>query len=48
MQIAATPYIWPYDGAVDPAKTALMIIDMQTDFFAARAVTSREWVMTSH
>ncbi|WP_339220924.1 isochorismatase family cysteine hydrolase [Paenibacillus sp. FSL H8-0332] len=32
MQIAATPYIWPYDGAVDPAKTALMIIDMQTDF----------------
>lgn len=32
MQIAATPYTWPYDGALDPAKTALMIIDMQTDF----------------
>lgn len=32
MQITASPYTWPYDGAVDPAKTALMIIDMQTDF----------------
>ncbi|QUL54716.1 cysteine hydrolase [Paenibacillus tritici] len=32
MQISASPYIWPYDGAMDPAKTALMIIDMQTDF----------------
>lgn len=32
MQIAAAPYIWPYDGALDPARTALMIIDMQTDF----------------
>ncbi|WP_238651356.1 cysteine hydrolase family protein [Paenibacillus piscarius] len=32
MQIAAAPYTWPYDGALDPAKTALMIIDMQTDF----------------
>ncbi|WP_151737634.1 cysteine hydrolase family protein ['Paenibacillus yunnanensis' Narsing Rao et al. 2020] len=32
MQIAASPYTWPYDGAMDPAKTALMVIDMQTDF----------------
>ncbi|WP_340026326.1 isochorismatase family cysteine hydrolase [Paenibacillus sp. FSL K6-1096] len=32
MQIAAAPYTWPYDGTLDPAKTALMIIDMQTDF----------------
>ncbi|QSF46367.1 biuret amidohydrolase [Paenibacillus tianjinensis] len=32
MQITASPYVWPYDGAMDPRKTALMIIDMQTDF----------------
>ncbi|MEI2394863.1 MULTISPECIES: biuret amidohydrolase [Paenibacillus] len=32
MQITAAPYTWPYDGVLDPAKTALMIIDMQTDF----------------
>ncbi|CAM4299629.1 nicotinamidase-related amidase [Paenibacillus endophyticus] len=32
MQITATPYSWPYDGAIDPSKTALVIIDMQIDF----------------
>jgi nicotinamidase-related amidase len=30
--IAADPYAWPYDGAFTPADTALIIIDMQTDF----------------
>jgi nicotinamidase-related amidase len=30
--IAATPYAWPFDGAFTPANTALLIIDMQTDF----------------
>jgi nicotinamidase-related amidase len=30
--VAAEPYAWPYDGAVDPARTALLLIDWQTDF----------------
>ena len=30
--VAATPYAWPYDGDLRPANTALVIIDMQTDF----------------
>jgi biuret amidohydrolase len=28
----ADPYPWPYDRAFTPANTALVIIDMQTDF----------------
>lgn len=30
--IAADPYPWPYNGDLRPANTALVIIDMQTDF----------------
>jgi nicotinamidase-related amidase len=30
--IGSTPYAWPYDGNLKPANTALLIIDMQTDF----------------
>jgi nicotinamidase-related amidase len=30
--IDANPYPWPFDGAGTPANTALVIIDMQTDF----------------
>ena len=30
--IDADPYPWPWDGLGTPANTALMIIDMQTDF----------------
>ncbi|HKY34539.1 MAG TPA: isochorismatase family cysteine hydrolase [Polyangiaceae bacterium] len=30
--IAAQPYPWPYDGDLRPQNTALIIIDMQTDF----------------
>jgi nicotinamidase-related amidase len=30
--VTADPYPWPYDGRFSPADTALVIIDMQTDF----------------
>ena len=30
--LAAQPYAWPYNGDWRPANTALIIIDMQTDF----------------
>ena len=32
MYVAADPYPWPYDGELQPGNTALVIIDMQTDF----------------
>jgi nicotinamidase-related amidase len=31
-QVAADPYTWPYDGPVDPTRTALVCIDWQVDF----------------
>jgi nicotinamidase-related amidase len=30
--IPGDPYAWPFDGDLEPANTALIIIDMQTDF----------------
>lgn len=30
--IDATPYPWPFDGDLQPSNTALIVIDMQTDF----------------
>lgn len=32
MFVEASPYNWPYHQKFNPAKTALVIIDMQTDF----------------
>lgn len=32
LYVAADPYPWPYDGDLKPTNTALIIIDMQTDF----------------
>ncbi len=31
-QVNADPYLWPYNGDLRPDNTALIIIDMQTDF----------------
>jgi biuret amidohydrolase len=30
--VQANPYAWPFDGSLQPATTALVVIDMQTDF----------------
>ncbi len=30
--VDADPYAWPFDGHIDPARTALVCIDWQTDF----------------
>ena len=30
--VKSDPYPWPYDGDLRPENTALMVIDMQTDF----------------
>jgi biuret amidohydrolase len=30
--VAADPYPWPYNGDLRPENTALIVIDMQTDF----------------
>jgi nicotinamidase-related amidase len=32
LTIAADPYPWPYDGQLLPGNTAVIVIDMQTDF----------------
>jgi nicotinamidase-related amidase len=34
-QVEAAPYAWPFDRAWSPQDTALVIIDMQTDFLSA-------------
>ena len=31
-RVDANPYAWPFDGDFGPSNTALMVIDMQTDF----------------
>ena len=32
LSIDADPYPWPFDGSLAPETTALIVIDMQTDF----------------
>ena len=31
-QVQANPYLWPWNGQLRPDNTALLVIDMQTDF----------------
>lgn len=33
-QVAARPYGFPYSGPIDPARTALLVIDLQVDFLS--------------
>ncbi|KAB7560117.1 cysteine hydrolase, partial [Verminephrobacter sp. Larva24] len=35
MHITANPYAWPWNGDLRPDNTALIVIDMQTDFCGA-------------
>src|SRR5690349_13471415 len=30
--VEAEPYAWPYDGTIDPGRTAMICIDWQVDF----------------
>jgi nicotinamidase-related amidase len=30
--VEANPHRWPYGGTIDPERTALLLIDWQTDF----------------
>ncbi|WP_300379771.1 cysteine hydrolase family protein [Henriciella sp.] len=35
VSISARPFDWPYDDNLDPATTAILVIDMQKGFFAS-------------
>lgn len=39
--VKADPYDWPYDGNMTPYNTALVIIDMQTDFCGSGGYVDR-------
>ena len=39
--IDADPYPWPFDGDLSPGNTALIVIDMQTDFCGAGGYVDR-------
>jgi biuret amidohydrolase len=32
LRVQANPYLWPFDGPIEPASTALICIDWQIDF----------------
>jgi nicotinamidase-related amidase len=39
--VNAEPYLWPFDGKLSPQNTALVVIDMQTDFCGAGGYVDR-------
>lgn len=39
--IAAEPFAYPYDGRLDPAATALVVIDLQVDFLSEHGYFAR-------
>lgn len=39
--VDADPYRWPYDGEINPATTALLLIDWQVDFCGAGGYVDR-------
>jgi biuret amidohydrolase len=39
--VDSDPYPWPFDGDLRPANTALIVIDMQTDFCGAGGYVDR-------
>lgn len=41
-QIAARPFAFPHDRPLDPARTALLVIDMQVDFLAGDGYFARK------
>ena len=44
--ISADPYNWPFNGDLRPENTALIVIDMQTDF-VVKVAMSIAWDMIS-
>lgn len=42
MLIKARPFNFPYDGALDPARTALLAIDLQVDFLSPDGYFARK------
>lgn len=42
MPISATPFDYPYDGILDPATTALLVIDLQVDFLSSDGYFARK------
>jgi nicotinamidase-related amidase len=47
LRIASRPYDYPYDGAVDPGRMAVLVIDLQIDFVSSAGYLARRGYDTS-